>query len=359
VALAAAPAAAHADPVSTDAQRTYLAIAKRGISRAHDYWWNRHRGWYNERLGGRGNAPLATIWGVLPLFEARAALAEAEPTHANRVALRKFVTGAEGYFAPGFGGVGGYAPYPHWLRPSTVWFDDNGWWGLAFLDAYHANGGRRALRDAKRALRFIMHSGVDRRRGGIWWNTRHTYKAVESVASTALLAALLYRETGDSRNLLRARQIIAWADKHLMNDEGFYARSDRDETSMPYAQSPMAAAFQVLCEETDDSSLCDRAEDLAVRSVDRFGPELRMGPQYDAVYLRWLLYVFARTGNARLYEFAAANTARALAKAPDGRGLFLRDWDGSATGFDARPGMLRSHAATVSIAAWMAATTPP
>ena len=57
------------------------------------------------------------------------------------------------------------------------------------------------------------------------------------------MAALLYRETRDARNLLRARLIIAWADAHLLNAEGFYARSDRDKTSMPYVQSPMAAAF--------------------------------------------------------------------------------------------------------------------
>src|SRR5207302_960557 len=96
--------------------------------------------------------PLATVWGAVPLFEAIDAIAIAEPSAANKAAVARFAHSAEGFYTPRYHG---YAPYPRDSKPQRIWFDDNGWWGLAFVNAYRATGNRRYLADAMRSLRFI------------------------------------------------------------------------------------------------------------------------------------------------------------------------------------------------------------
>jgi len=77
--------------------------------------------------------PLARLWSAYPLFEALDGAAVAQPTPANVQAVRAFARGAEAYWNPV---VHGYAYYPGTSGPDKLtFFDDNGWWGLAFLDA--------------------------------------------------------------------------------------------------------------------------------------------------------------------------------------------------------------------------------
>jgi Glycosyl hydrolase family 76 len=173
------------------AGRHFLSLAQRGVHQSAA-WWDARRGWYRERLHASGKYPLVTLWGVVPQFEALAAVAIAHPSRGNRAALRRFARGAERYWNPALRPVPGYAAYPGERDPGArTWFDDNGWWGLAFLDAYRASRDRRYLDDARRAFRFIERAGWDRRRGGVWWSTDHTFKAGESLASGTLLATRL------------------------------------------------------------------------------------------------------------------------------------------------------------------------
>ena len=357
VALALLPAGAMAARL-TPAQRSYLGTATSGVGKAH-LWWDNRRHWYRDRLYDHDHYPLATIWSAYPLFEALDAIAIAQPTRTHRGAVRRFATGAERYWNPHLRPHPGYAPYPGDRSPhERVWFDDNGWWGIGFYDAYRATHNGRFLADAKRALVFIDRSGWARG-GGIWWNTGHGHKAGESLASATYLAASLYRTTGDAYYLGLAQKFIAWGDAEFAHDDGLYDRREDDETPMPYVQGPMFAAFASLCQSTGDTTWCDRAEALAERSARRFAV-LDMGPQYDAIYLRSLLELYRMDHDPRWYSIVEQNAARALSKAGDGRGLFLRSWDGSSmAALGTRPNMLQTHAATASVLAWIATVAPP
>ena len=110
--------------------------------------------------------------------------------------MARFAAGAERYLNRGLRPVPGYSPYPGDREADTqTWFDDNGWWGLAFVERLPGHRHAPLPADAQRALRYIAPAGWDPRDGGIWWNTEHPYKAGEALASGTLLAVLLYQQT--------------------------------------------------------------------------------------------------------------------------------------------------------------------
>jgi uncharacterized protein YyaL (SSP411 family) len=348
-----------ATPVAASKPATraaYLRLAERGIADSRA-WWDTRGGWYRQRLGGVGGP--ATNWGIVHLFGATDALALADPTPAHRAAVRAFARGAERYWNPDLRPVPGYGPSPgNRGAAHRTWYDDEGWWGIAFYDAYRATGDRSYLASADRALAFL-DSGWDPAGGGIFWDTNRTFKASEGLAAGTLLAAYRYLDTGSPRFLAIARRYISWAGANLRGGDGLYNSRPQGGVAMPYVQGPMAAAFAVLCRATGHRSWCTRAENLADRTVKRF-PQLTMGPQYDAMYIRALLELYRFDGNRRWYDVAAAATNRAVAYARTPNGLYLRTWDGrSIRTIGTDPGKLQTHAATTSAAAWMAAAKPP
>jgi hypothetical protein len=354
--------AAQQPPASTAQQQHYLSLAHAGVAQAERRWADPRRGWYDARLGDRERYPLATIWDIVPLFESLDAIAIAQPTPANRAAVRRFAAGAERYLNRGLRPLPGYSPYQGDRTANTeTWFDDNGWWGLAFINAYRATGAHRYLLDAERALRYIAMAGWDPKGGGIWWNTDHPYKAGEALASGTLLATLLYRETRSSFALAQASKFLEWA-----NTGGFsvanqlYAGSNLNPTPIDYIEAPLIYAQAVLCVATATPTDCERAELLKATALKRFGASLDFSPQYDAIYLQWMLALYSLEHDPALYTLAADNARAAETRALGSEGLYLLSWSGEPLPpQDALPGMLQTQAATTSLFAWLAVYPPP
>lgn len=345
-----APYSAVATTPSAGGSERYLRAASDGLARARA-WWDPRKQWYRQQLGG---SLLATNWGIVHLFDATSAVAIADPTPANQAAARAFADGAERYWNPDLRPVPGYGPYPGNRGANHLsWYDDEGWWGVAFYDAFRATGDRRYLASADRSLRFL-DSGWDPRTGGIYWSTHRTFKASESLAGGTLLAAYLYRETHRAEYLALARKYIAWADLRLRGKDGLYASRPRAGVPMPYVEGPMAVAFAVLCRSGAGRSYCARAESLANRTALHF-PTLTMGPQYDSIYVRALVELYRLDGKRRWLEIARAATDRAMAGAAGPDGLYLKTWDGQPIqSIGTPPRKLQTHGATTSAIAWVA-----
>ncbi len=344
------------------AQQGYLALAKAGVAHTQSRWADRRRGWYDARLGDRERYPLATIWDIVPLFESLDAIDIAQPSSANRRALTRFATGAERYLNRGLHPLPGYSPYPGDREANTeTWFDDNGWWGIAFVEAFHATGARRYLKDAERALRYVAAAGWDANGGGIWWDTEHPYKSGPALASDTLLATLIYQQNHSAFALEQAQKFIAWANASgFSNADGLYADSSVSSTPVDYIEGPLIYAQALLCQLTGTSGGCQRAEQLKATALKRFGETLDFSPQYDAIYLQWMLALYALDGDRNLYRLAAQNAHDAQAHAANGEGLYLLSWAGQTLpAFDAEPGMLQTQAATTSLFAWLAVYSPP
>ena len=375
VALALSPTAAAARPSVagrrelsalqaplTGAQQHYLSLAQTGVARAEKRWADPAHGWYLAQLGDRERYPLATIWDIVPLFQSLDAIAIAQPTAANRRAVSRFAAGAQRYLNRGLRPVPGYSPYPGDREADTqTWFDDNGWWGLAFMNAYRATGTRRWLTDAERALAYIAAVGWDRQNGGIWWNTSHPYKAGEALASGTLLATLLYQQTHSTMYLNEARMFLAWGNSTGFSAaNGLYAGSSLNPTPIDYIEAPLIYAQAVLCRLTSNPADCARSEQVEATSLERFGYLLDFSPQYDAIYLQWMLALYSLNHDPTLYALAADNARDAQTRALNGQGLYLLSWNGETLpSQDALPGELQTQAATTSLFAWLAVYPPP
>src|SRR3984957_158737 len=305
-----APTAGAAAPAPlSGAQQHYLALAQAGVSRAEQRWGDRRLGWYDARLDDRERYPLATIWDIVPLFESLDAIAFAEPDRTNRRAVARFAAGAERYLNRVLRPLPGYSPYPGDREADTeTWFDDNGWWGLAFMNAYRATGTRRWLKDAERALAYVAAAGWDPQGGGIWWNTEHPYKAGEALAADTLLATLIYQQTHSTFALSQAEKFLLWANTlGFSSANGLYAASNLNPTPIDYIESPLIYAQALLCEATKSQEDCERVGPLSVTALKRFGQILDFSPQYDAVYLQWMLALYSLHHNPVLYALAAVN----------------------------------------------------
>jgi glycosyl hydrolase family 76 len=346
----------------TAAQLRYLTLAEGGVARAVRRWRDPKRGWYDARLGDHARYPLATIWDIVPLFESLDAIAIADPTTSSRAAVTHFAAGAERYLNRGLHPTGGYSPYPGDREASAeTWFDDNGWWGVAFVNAYRATGSRRYLADGERALRYIAAAGWDPHGGGIWWNTTHPYKAGAALASDTLLATLIYQQTKSSFALAQARRFLAWGNTSgFSRADALYAGSSINSTPSDYIEAPLIYAQALLCRLTGVASECEHAEQLKATALERFGIFLDFSPQYDAIYLQWMLALYALDGDPTLYALAADNARDAQTRALNDEGLYMLSWNGQALpSNDALPDMLQTQAATTSVFAWLAVYQPP
>jgi hypothetical protein len=223
-------------PRLSQAQTRYLTLAEQGVAQTSK-WWDKKLGWYLAVLNDRKGRPLAKLWDTNGLFEALDEIALAHPTSQNLAALTTFANDSERYWNGELKPVGGYSPYVGDNSPKQqTWFDDNGWIGLAFLDAYRATGNTRYLSDSERAFNFIAAGGWDTGPGGMWWSTAHPWRSGEALAAASDLAARLYAATRKALYLRAADKYIGWADTHLLQVHGVYLRTA--DTPYPYLIEP-------------------------------------------------------------------------------------------------------------------------
>ncbi len=133
-----------------------------------------------------------------------------------------------------------------------------------------------------------------------------------------------------------------------------------DTTPIDYIEGPLIYAQALLCKRTATPPDCERAEQLKATALRRFGYLLDFSPQYDAIYLQWMLALYSLDHDPALYALAADNARDAQTRARNGEGLYLLSWNGETLPpQDALPGMLQTQAATTSLFAWLAVYPPP
>jgi predicted alpha-1,6-mannanase (GH76 family) len=90
-------------------------------------------------------------------------------------------------------------------RPDFIvsFYDDNGWWGLAWVAAYDLTGDDRYLAAARTIFANLVTGWDDTCGGGVWWNTDRKYKnAISNELFLTLAARLHQRCASDSDDYL-------------------------------------------------------------------------------------------------------------------------------------------------------------
>jgi hypothetical protein len=348
---AAAPARTAA-PLGRAAQPlNYMALAEQGIAQSASW---RSGDWYCEYLGCTGAYPLLTIWGDVRMFESVDALQLAAPSAAHRARVDRFAHASEGYWNRY---LNGYAPYPgDRYRGAEAWFDDNGWLGVAFVQAYRATGESRYVHDAQRAFDFATTQGWDAAGGGgMWWNTDHPYHAGEALASNSLLGMLLYGIDHERFQLEEVRKFIDWGNAHDIGFHGLYLSGGPGSTVIDYVEAPLIYAQYLLCKATGDNDYCTHSAEQARSMTEIYGVEYNFAPLYDSIFMEWMMAYGKAVSDNHWLEVAQVNAAHAAQHAANGRGLWLGSWwGGPITDSQTLPGMFRTMAGTTSLFAWLA-----
>lgn len=334
----------------------YLKLSESAMRRAGH--WGRGS-WYCEYLRCSGQYPLATIWGAVGMFETVDGLEMADPSAAHRAAVARFARASERYWDAG---VGGYAPYPGDGSASTqVWFDDNGWLGLGFYNAYAATHNVRYLHDAQRAFRFISSKGWDTAAGGgMWWNTYHPYHSGPALSSDTLLGMLLYDADHESWQLEDVKTYVEWANANDAKDERqlYLEKSNDPGTVNDYVQAPLIYAQYLLCQDGQGEAYCEHAGRLAAtlseQNVNKGGYRYNYGPQYDAIFMQWMMAYGQAVGDDYWLKLAEVNAGAATKHAYNAEGLLLGSWwGGPIKDPETKANMLRTQGATASLFAWL------
>jgi hypothetical protein len=343
--------AAFAPSVATAQPLDYAVLAEQGLSQSASW---RTGGWYCEYLGCTGSYPLLTIWGDVRMFESVDALQLAAPSAAHRAQVDRWGRASERYWNPY---LNGYAPYPgDRYRGATAWFDDNGWLGVAFVEAYSATGELRYLHDARRAFNFAATQGWDAAGGGgMWWNVEHPYHSGEALASNSLLGMLLYGIDHERFQLEAVRKFVDWGNAHDIGFHGLYASGGPGSTVIDYVEGPLIYAQYLLCGATGEQHYCAHSAEQARGMTEIYGVEYNFAPLYDSIFFEWMMAYGKAVGDTHWLELAEVNAEHAAAHAANGRGLWLGSWwGGPIKDSQTVPGMFRTMAGTTSLFAWLA-----
>jgi predicted alpha-1,6-mannanase (GH76 family) len=155
-------------------------------------------------------------------------------------------------------------------------FDDNGWWALAWVAAYDLTGDSRYL-GAARTIFAHNQSGWDGTcGGGLWWNQEQRYKNAITNELFLTLAALLHQRTpGDQDYRSWALRSWEWLSASglispggLVNDGLTPACANNGGTPWTYNQGVILGGLAALYQITGDRAYLRQGETIADAALD-------------------------------------------------------------------------------------------
>ena len=158
-----------------------------------------------------------------------------------------------------------------YARFINSFFDDNGWWALAWVAAYDLTGDSRYL-GAARTIFAHNQAGWDGTcGGGLWWNQERKYKNAITNELFLTLAALLHQRTpGDQEYRTWALREWEWlhgsgliGPKGLINDGLTASCANNGGVTWTYNQGVILGGLAALSQITGDQAYLRQGESIA------------------------------------------------------------------------------------------------
>ncbi|HXW44372.1 MAG TPA: glycoside hydrolase family 76 protein [Streptosporangiaceae bacterium] len=214
-------------------------------------------------------------------------------------------------------------------------YDDNGWWGLAWVAAYDLTGEARYLDAARTIFANLLTGWDDACGGGVWWNTDRGYKnAITNELFLTLAARLHQRSPGTGEYLEWARREWDWfcarglaGPSGLINDGLDDACQNNGGQTWTYNQGVVLGGLAALHEITGDAGYLRQGEaiaDAALGSLISPVPGARHGvllepgedstarsdgdrPQFKGIFVRNLYDFYLQSPRPAYAEFILDN----------------------------------------------------
>jgi predicted alpha-1,6-mannanase (GH76 family) len=211
----------------------------------------------------------------------------------------------------------------------NYYYDDEGWWALAWIAAYDWTGNTEYLTMASTIFDDMIGGWDDVCAGGIWWSRARGYKnAIANELFLSVAAHLANRAKDPSqkaRHLSWAEQEWHWFSKsgminadNLINDGLDSNCENNHRTTWSYNQGVILGGLVELNVQDPDPSMSQMAQDIALAAMDRLSPSgiLRDpcepncggdGVQFKGIFMRNLMALNDSFPDERYIRFARAN----------------------------------------------------
>lgn len=251
------------------------------------------------------------------------------------------------------------------------YYDDEGWWALAWIDAYDLTGDKGYLAMAASIFADMSKGWDSTCGGGIWWSKERKYKnaiANELFLSVAAHLAARSKRQGERREYTGwARREWKWfADsgminqQHLVNDGLDATCKNNQKNTWSYNQGVIVGGLVELNRVTRDPELPRMARAIAASTLmhltdsngimhDTCEPDCGAdGVQFKGIFVRNLMSLYDRFPDPLYKTFVATNAKSIWKNAQGTHQQFGQVWSGP---FDAANAGRQSSALDVFVAA--------
>ena len=229
-------------------------------------------------------------------------------------------------------------------------YDDEGWWALAWIQAFDVTHHRRYLDMAESIFADMSNGWDDTCGGGIWWNKdRHYKNAIANELFLSVAAHLAARAPKKRRStyLIWAKREWQWFDKsgmingeHLVNDGLTADCKNNGRNPWTYNQGVIVGGLAALSAVTGDPGTVQEAKLIAQAAISKLTDsdlvlhdhtEPNCSPdtvQFKGIFVRNLLALQKAVPDKRFEMFIHANADSIWNHARTQDNQFACSWTG-------------------------------
>lgn len=247
------------------------------------------------------------------------------------------------------------------------YYDDEGWWALAWVEAFDLTGKKEYLEMAKTIFEDMKNGWNENCNGGIYWKKGLPYKSAISNELFMLLGTRLALR--DNKTYYQSWALKEWnwfSQTGMINELSLVQDGVRENCiaggrHYTYNQGVILAALVDLFKLTGDKQYTILADKIALAAIQNMStPEgvlkghLKQedgadGVQFKGIFMRHLAYLYHETGNKIIKEYIL-NNAESIKVSGSKEGIWLigSQWEGP---FDTADGGRQSSAIDALVSA--------